>query len=80
MQSTDSSLVKAGFPNTVVGSPRRKQPVSPLKTKRPANGSSHPWLPLALPAAPLLLVVEAIEDVKGYEILVFNTARLPTMF
>jgi ribosome-associated protein len=26
------------------------------------------------------LVVEALEDVKGYDILVFNTARLPTMF
>jgi ribosome-associated protein len=25
-------------------------------------------------------VVEALEDVKGYDILVFNTARLPTMF
>ena len=26
------------------------------------------------------LVVEALEDIKGYDILVFNTARLPTMF
>jgi ribosome-associated protein len=26
------------------------------------------------------VVVEALEDVKGYDILVFNTARLPTMF
>ena len=26
------------------------------------------------------LVVEALEDVKGHEILVFNTARLPSMF
>jgi len=26
------------------------------------------------------LVVEALEDVKGYDILVFNTARLPSMF
>ena len=26
------------------------------------------------------LVVDALEDVKGYDILVFNTARLPTMF
>ena len=25
------------------------------------------------------LVVEALEDVKGYDILVFNTARLPTI-
>ena len=25
-------------------------------------------------------VVEALEDVKGYDILVFNTARLPSMF
>lgn len=25
-------------------------------------------------------VVEALEDVKGYDIMVFNTARLPTMF
>jgi ribosome-associated protein len=26
------------------------------------------------------LVVEALEDVKGYDIQVFNTARLPSMF
>jgi ribosome-associated protein len=26
------------------------------------------------------VVVEALEDVKGCDILVFNTARLPTMF
>ena len=26
------------------------------------------------------VVVEALEDVKGYDILVYNTARLPTMF
>jgi ribosome-associated protein len=26
------------------------------------------------------VVVEALEDVKGYDIQVFNTARLPTMF
>ena len=26
------------------------------------------------------LVVEALEDVKGFDILVFNTARMPTMF
>ena len=26
------------------------------------------------------VVVEALEDVKGYDILVFHTARLPTMF
>lgn len=26
------------------------------------------------------LVVEALEDVKGYDIVVFNTAKLPTMF
>jgi ribosome-associated protein len=26
------------------------------------------------------VVVEALEDVKGYDILVFNTARLPSMF
>ena len=26
------------------------------------------------------LVVEALEDVKGYEIQVFNTAKMPTMF
>src|SRR3954470_16159192 len=26
------------------------------------------------------LVVEALEDVKGHDIVVFNTARLPTMF
>ena len=26
------------------------------------------------------LVVEALEDVKGHDILVFNTARLPSMF
>jgi ribosome-associated protein len=26
------------------------------------------------------LVVEALENVKGYDILVFNTARLPSMF
>ena len=25
-------------------------------------------------------VVEALEDVKGYDIMVFNTARLPSMF
>jgi ribosome-associated protein len=25
-------------------------------------------------------VVEALEDVKGYDIVVFNTARMPTMF
>ena len=26
------------------------------------------------------LVVDALEDVKGYDIVVFNTAKLPTMF
>jgi len=26
------------------------------------------------------LVVEALEDVKGHEIIVFNTARMPSMF
>jgi ribosome-associated protein len=26
------------------------------------------------------VIVEALEDVKGYDILVFNTARLPSMF
>ena len=26
------------------------------------------------------LVVDALEDVKGYDIVVFNTARMPTMF
>jgi ribosome-associated protein len=26
------------------------------------------------------VVVEALEDVKGYDIVVFNTAKLPTMF
>jgi ribosome-associated protein len=26
------------------------------------------------------VVVEALEDVKGYDIMVFNTARLPSMF
>jgi ribosome-associated protein len=26
------------------------------------------------------VVVEALEDVKGYDIVVFNTARLPSMF
>jgi ribosome-associated protein len=26
------------------------------------------------------LVVEALEDVKGYDIVVFNTARMPSMF
>jgi len=26
------------------------------------------------------LVVEALEDVKGYDVQVFNTARMPTMF
>ena len=26
------------------------------------------------------LVAEALEDVKGFDILVFNTARMPTMF
>ena len=26
------------------------------------------------------VVVEALEDVKGHDILVFNTARLPSMF
>ncbi|HYG54312.1 MAG TPA: ribosome silencing factor [Burkholderiales bacterium] len=26
------------------------------------------------------VVVEALEDVKGYDIIVYNTARMPTMF
>jgi RNA polymerase sigma-70 factor, ECF subfamily len=41
VQSVDSSLKKAGCANTVVAAPCAKQPVSPWRMKRPADGSSQ---------------------------------------
>jgi RNA polymerase sigma-70 factor (ECF subfamily) len=41
VQSADSSISTAGFPNTLVGPPRRKQPLSALKLKRPDAGTAQ---------------------------------------